>query len=487
MNADVAAHPPAVPKMGPDPVLISRKEVDVLYEILRAVSSALSMLNIDYIVTGGSLLGAVRQHSILFCDDDIDIAIIENDSSRSCYQLASAHLQELIGAEFVYQVRPWEGGDRVRSRSTATVFLDLFTIRRFDTIDQLKELIGTKKNGKPQSDEYIQDIVQKLEASAFSQNEQTPLCPFWHFDTRKAVEMWPKEVYRHHEMFPLTSDLKFGPLVRINGPKTPVLLLKRAFGLDCFEVYFQSGSHKNAKCLSSSAPTATSDGLNLPPLVLSGGTWEGEQKTVLEEEHYLPMQPTSRAKRRPTLHDKDHLASFLSVQSEREAQWIGHWSNVSLRRSAAFVAGMGIAQIKTTVYMDGVFDLFHVGHLEAIKRCSELGDRVIIGVTGDVDAADYKRPPVISQANRVAVVAAIQNVAYVVCPCPLIVTEEFMEQHKIDLVVHGFANDADARRQEEFFAIPVRMGKFMRIPYYEGLSTTDIIKKIKDLSNLDSS
>ena len=132
-----------------------------------------------------------------------------------------------------------------------------------------------------------------------------------------------------------------------------------------------------------------------------------------------------------------------------------------------------------TVYMDGVFDLFHIGHLEAINRCAELGSKVIIGVTGDDDAAGYKRPPIISQENRVAVVAAIKNVAYVVCPCPLVVTEEFMEQHGIDLVVHGFANDADAARQEEFFSIAMKLGKFQRIPYYEGLSTTDIINKIK--------
>ena len=32
-------------------------------------------------MTGGSLLGAVRQHSILFCDDDIDVTIIDRDGT----------------------------------------------------------------------------------------------------------------------------------------------------------------------------------------------------------------------------------------------------------------------------------------------------------------------------------------------------------------------------------------------------------------------
>ena len=124
---------------------------------------------------------------------------------------------------------------------------------------------------------------------------------------------------------------------------------------------------------------------------------------------------------------------------------------------------------------------FIKGHLRAIQQCADLGDRVIIGVTGDEDAADYKRPPIISQADRIAVVEAIRNVDKVICPCPLIVTQEFMEQHEIDLVVHGFANDEDAERQQVFFDYPIKTGKFQRIGYYTDLSTTDIIEKIQSL------
>ena len=105
---------------------------------------------------------------------------------------------------------------------------------------------------------------------------------------------------------------------------------------------------------------------------------------------------------------------------------------------------------------------------------------MIIGVTGDSDAASYKRQPIISQEQRVEIIASLQEVDVVVCPCPLVVTEEFMDEHGIDLVVHGFASDADAERQRDFFEPPIRLGKFRRIPYYHNLSTTDIIEKIKD-------
>jgi len=133
--------------------------------------------------------------------------------------------------------------------------------------------------------------------------------------------------------------------------------------------------------------------------------------------------------------------------------------------------------------MDGVFDLFHIGHLKAIQQCASLGDRVIIGVTGDDDAADYKRRPLIPQEERVAIVRALSCVNQVVCPCPLVVTEEFMDKYGIDLVVHGFANDSDAERQKEFFEIPMKLGRFQRISYYQGLSTTDILDKIRTMDD----
>jgi cytidyltransferase-like protein len=419
--------------MGPEPMLLSRKEMDALYETFCAIKKGLDELEIDYIVTGGSLLGAIRQHSILFCDDDIDIAIIGEES----YDRVIKELPPLLGkSEYTYSVRPWEAGDRVRPKRMNSVFIDIFTLRSFDTIDDLRNLIGVKANGQAQSESYVQGIVDTIVECSTKQGESTPLCPFWQFNTRKAIEMWPKEAYRENELFPLNHSLKMGPLTDVKGPRMPVVLLKRAFGLDCFHVYYQSQSHKTQQQPSSIESISRSksqqhqpNGSDLKPLTLTGGAWEGGIKTELQEEHYLPVMPTARAKRRLTNFGKEELTAYLEHQTLQEEEWM-KFDGKDLGESR-------LERPNRTVYMDGVFDLFHIGHLEAIRQCAELGNKVILGVTGDADASSYKRPPIICESQRTQLVAALQYVDEVVCPCPLVVTESFMREHGIGLVVHG--------------------------------------------------
>lgn len=134
------------------------------------------------------------------------------------------------------------------------------------------------------------------------------------------------------------------------------------------------------------------------------------------------------------------------------------------------------------VYMDGVFDLFHRGHIEAIKRCKQFGDTVIIGVHNDKDCTQYKRKPIISEQDRVFMVKHCKFVDAVVFPAPLIVTGEYLKKHSIDIVVHAFASKDDIKKQEDFHKVPIRLNIMRVIPYHNGISTTGIIKKIQTLN-----
>ena len=135
------------------------------------------------------------------------------------------------------------------------------------------------------------------------------------------------------------------------------------------------------------------------------------------------------------------------------------------------------------IYTDGVFDMFHRGHLECFKTIKKLYPdcHLVVGVVSDKDTESYKRIPIINQDDRLEIIKSIKYVDEVVFPGPLYMTRQFIEKHNIDLIVHGFANPADINTQQKFFAIPMELGKFKEIPYYSKISTTDIIKKVKDL------
>jgi cytidyltransferase-like protein len=134
------------------------------------------------------------------------------------------------------------------------------------------------------------------------------------------------------------------------------------------------------------------------------------------------------------------------------------------------------------IYCDGIFDLFHVGHIESLKYIKNLYSDVtlIVGIISDKDAELYKRKPIICENHRKEMLLGCRYVDLIVESSPLIITQKFIEEHKIDLVVHSFSNKKDFESQKEFFEIPIKLGKFEQIPYSTFESTTNIIERIHD-------
>ena len=124
-----------------------------------------------------------------------------------------------------------------------------------------------------------------------------------------------------------------------------------------------------------------------------------------------------------------------------------------------------------------VADLFHFGHMNFLRVAREHGDYLLVGIHSDEVAEDYKRKPILSMDERVASVAGCRYVDEVIPDAPLSVDREWIEQHEIDLVIHG--DDFNQELYELCYKTPIEMGIFRTVKYTPGISTTEIITRCK--------
>jgi len=137
----------------------------------------------------------------------------------------------------------------------------------------------------------------------------------------------------------------------------------------------------------------------------------------------------------------------------------------------------------TNVYCDGVYDLCHVGHKNLFRKALSYGNRLIVGVVGDKDAKEYKRPPVMTAAEREAEVGSCKCVTKVVPNSPCFgLTKEFIEKHKIHKVAFGqeYVDRYPDPADDPYYKVPRQMGIGIPLPRTPGLSTSDLIKRIQD-------
>ncbi|PHH73606.1 hypothetical protein CDD82_5368 [Ophiocordyceps australis] len=90
------------------------------------------------------------------------------------------------------------------------------------------------------------------------------------------------------------------------------------------------------------------------------------------------------------------------------------------------------------VYADGVFDLFHLGHMRQLEQAKKAfpDTTLVVGVTGDDETHKRKGLTVLSAKERAETVRHCKWVDEVIEDCPWIVTPEFLEANRLDYVAH---------------------------------------------------
>ena len=130
------------------------------------------------------------------------------------------------------------------------------------------------------------------------------------------------------------------------------------------------------------------------------------------------------------------------------------------------------------IYCDGIFDLFHMGHLNHLRQIHDHFDEpihLIVGVISDSVATSYKRRPFVCEYGRARIIEACVYSSSSFITDVLTITEEFMNEHQIDFVVHALTEN-DKQTQSTFFEIPRRLNRFIELDYNVGISTTQIMK-----------
>ena len=130
------------------------------------------------------------------------------------------------------------------------------------------------------------------------------------------------------------------------------------------------------------------------------------------------------------------------------------------------------------VYVDMVADLFHYGHANFLKQARQLGDHLLVGIHSDKVVEEYKRSPIMTMQERLDTVSSCRYVDEVIPNAPLVVDQEWIKKHEIDLVVHG--DDFSTNMQNFCYKTPMDLGILRYVSYTPGVSTTEIINRIKN-------
>lgn len=123
-------------------------------------------------------------------------------------------------------------------------------------------------------------------------------------------------------------------------------------------------------------------------------------------------------------------------------------------------------------FTNGCFDVLHAGHLSTLKFAKSCGDRLVVAVNSDESVAKLKPGrPFVSLQERMEMLASLEFVDYVVPffeDTPL----EIIKRIKPDVIVKG-----DEYKKETI--VGYGLAEVITAPMVEGLSTTNLIEKIK--------
>lgn len=134
----------------------------------------------------------------------------------------------------------------------------------------------------------------------------------------------------------------------------------------------------------------------------------------------------------------------------------------------------------------GVFDLFHIGHLNLFEKCKEMCSHLIVAICDDDYVRNIKhKEPIFTLEERVRIIGSLKCVDEVVVVSFEEVDDKMLalEKFKFDVLFSGDDWKGSERylKTEDQFA---KAGASIEyLPYTQSISTTEIKNKIKSFGD----
>ena len=130
---------------------------------------------------------------------------------------------------------------------------------------------------------------------------------------------------------------------------------------------------------------------------------------------------------------------------------------------------------KRLVFTNGCFDILHVGHVRYLRSARDLGDVLLVALNTDRSVSRIKPGrPVIPEGQRAEMVASLEMVDYVT----------FFDEDTPYALIKLLGPDVLVKggdwKREEIVGSDI-VPKTYSLPYIKGVSTTEIMEKIKKL------
>ena len=125
-------------------------------------------------------------------------------------------------------------------------------------------------------------------------------------------------------------------------------------------------------------------------------------------------------------------------------------------------------------YAPGVYDMFHMGHLNLIARAKEVSDHLIVGVLTDELAAHYKgRKPYVPYNDRAAIIASLRDVDEVI-PVDFTNTDKMDAWNQLHYDAYFSGTDHEGEWDEAKRQLNEVGSDIVFFPYTETVSTTNL-------------